>query len=166
MEADRPKWMDDVQHMAAKDSPRPDGDLRLPVRLWMEGSIEPETHSQDGKQFCPEFTDEHRVPIRNDHLGHSMQPKYIIYEQPSILSGGHLFRTWYEVGHLCQTVNKHSDGSFALGLWQISDQVHSDLLPSSLRNKNGLQNTGLFPTIGFHALTNRTRPHIRCAISP
>ena len=95
-----------------------------------------------------------------------MQPKYIIYEQTGILSGSHLFCTWYEVGHLCQTVHKHSDGGFALGLWQVSDQVCSDLLPSSLRNRNGLQNTGLFPVIGFHALTNQTGPHICCDISP
>ena len=32
-----------------------DGDLRLPICLWMEGSTEPKIRSEEGKHFPPEL---------------------------------------------------------------------------------------------------------------
>ena len=82
----------------------------------MKGSTEPKIHPQWGKEFIPKLTDKSQISVRDYHLGHSMQPKYVVHEQPGVLGRGYFFGTWYHMGHLGETVYENSNCGLAIRL--------------------------------------------------
>jgi hypothetical protein len=99
---------------------------------------------QETTEFSPESTGEFGISVRDNGGRSTMMDKNILEEETSHIEGRRFFEARNEVDHLGKPVHNNHDGIIAFRcLREISDEIHGNISPRTIRIGQRLKQTSL-----------------------
>src|SRR6476469_4310723 len=139
--------------------------LSLTIRLRMKRRRNSKLRAKQFGYSFPKRTREPDITIRNEHSAQAMELLNIIHIKLCKILCRDSFPTCYEVYHLCQLINKHTDTVVTLcRFWQLDNEIHAHCIPRSVRNGNWLQLTVWRVTTRLVTSTTDTIRNVSCDV--
>ena len=111
------------------------GDLRLAVRLRMEGRAAQELDASQLKQFLPKVFGEDRVTIAHDGARKAMEPDDIVKERPGHGLRGVGMAQGHEVSHLGEPIDDGQNDRLVTHPRKALHEVHGYVTPDMTRHR-------------------------------
>src|ERR1041385_2197708 len=114
----------------------------------------------------PESTGEKATSIRIDHQRNTVKRHNSRDVQVRQLASSYRLANGKEVSNFGKSVNDHEDGIISfLGFWKAGDEIHTDLVPFPLGNRQWLKSTSRSLVFCLNATTNITFSNISSNVS-
>jgi hypothetical protein len=111
------------------------GDLRLAIRLWMEGRAAHELDAGQLEQFLPEVAGEDRVTIAHNGARKAMELDDIVEECSSHGLRGAGMAQGHEVSHHGELIDDGQDDVLATDPQKTLHEVHGYVTPDMARHQ-------------------------------